>query len=199
MMNYRTYEFETEDAPYGFTFNNMNFDIDLNYTKEMERYGVLNSYSEEFLVDFVEEIISETRIGDIDWLVTHNMKNNRHLKICTSGDERIKITGVYDKDMLEKVSFNINKAISITHDNSRLLNRLKELITIAESKHNIKMDLPVEMIDYIEGFYERSNKIQNKKTFKQKLAKAENSKTELKTDKAESNVENKEIKEKESE
>ena len=119
---------------------------------------MLNEYSEKYLLNFVRDLISDTKQGDIEWSVDYDIRNNRHLKVCTSDDKQIKITGVYDKAELEKVSFLITKSITINYKNPTLLNKFRELILLIDDKQELKLDLPDEITDYIKGYYEKTNK-----------------------------------------
>lgn len=122
---------------------------------------MLNQYSENYLVSFVRDLISDTKQGDLEWTVDYDLKNNRHLKICTADDRQMKITGVYDKHELEKVSLFIAKSITINEKNINLLNKFRDLISLIEERYNFKLDIPEEISDYIRGYYEKTNKISN--------------------------------------
>lgn len=119
---------------------------------------MINDYSEKFLINFVRDLISDTKQGDIEWTVDYDIRNNRHLKICMSDDKQMKITGIYDKNELEKVSFLIVKSISINSKNPTLLNKFKELINLIDEKQDLKLDIPNEITDYIKGYYEKTNR-----------------------------------------
>ena len=119
---------------------------------------MLNEYSEKYLLTFVRDLISDTKQGDIEWNVEYDIRNNRHLKICLSDDKQVKITGVYDKSELEKVSLFISKSVTVNCKNPTLLNKFKDLITLIDEKQDLKLDLPYEITDYIRGYYEKTNK-----------------------------------------
>lgn len=42
---------------------------------------MLNQHSENYLVSFVRDLISDTKQGDLEWTVDYDLKNNRHLMI----------------------------------------------------------------------------------------------------------------------
>lgn len=120
---------------------------------------MLNEYSERYLIGFVRDLISDTKQGDLEWNVDYDFKNNRHLKICTSDDKQIKITGIYDKNTLEKVSFLITKSVTVNSKNQNLLNKFEELITLVDGKQELKLDLPYEITDYIRSYYEKTSRL----------------------------------------
>lgn len=124
---------------------------------------MLNQHSENYLVSFVRDLISDTKQGDLEWTVDYDLKNNRHLKICTSDDRQMKITGIYDKQELEKVSLFIAKSITVNEKNINLLNKFRDLISLIEERYNLKLDIPEEISDYIRGYYEKTNKVSNTK------------------------------------
>lgn len=140
---------------------------------------MLNQHSENYLVSFVRDLISDTKQGDLEWTVDYDLKNNRHLKICTSDDRQMKITGIYDKQELEKVSLYIAKSITINEKNINLLNKFRDLISLIEERYNLKLDIPDEISDYIRGYYEKTNKISNIKQSNKNKSNQNNQKSNI--------------------
>ena len=140
---------------------------------------MLNQHSENYLVSFVRDLISDTKQGDLEWTVDYDLKNNRHLKICTSDDRQMKITGIYDKQELEKVSLYIAKSITINEKNINLLNKFRDLISLIEERYNLKLDIPDEISDYIRGYYEKTNKVSNIKQSNKNKSNQNNQKSNI--------------------
>lgn len=140
---------------------------------------MLNQHSENYLVSFVRDLISDTKQGDLEWTVDYDLKNNRHLKICTSDDRQMKITGIYDKQELEKVSLYIAKSVTINEKNINLLNKFRDLISLIEERYNLKLDIPDEISDYIRGYYEKTNKVSNIKQSNKNKSNQNNQKSNI--------------------
>lgn len=91
----------------------------------------------------------------------------------------MKITGIYDKQELEKVSLYIAKSITINEKNINLLNKFRDLISLIEERYNLKLDIPDEISDYIRGYYEKTNKISNIKQSNKNKSNQNNQKSNI--------------------
>ena len=136
----------------------INLEVCITMNTDDFKFNTVNSSTEKFLIDFVEDVISETKMGNLDWLVFYKTENNRQLRTCVSSDSNLKLTGVFDKGTLEKVSMNVKKTVLINNNNSRLLKVLEKLIDTAESRFNCKLDIPLDFIEGVQSYYKRNNK-----------------------------------------
>lgn len=145
-------------------------------------FNTINPSTERFLIDFVEDVISETRMGNLDWIVFYKTENNRQLRTCMSSDTNIKVTGIYDKGKLEKVSMNVKKSVQINQNNSKLLKVLEKLINTAETRFNCKLDIPADFIEGVHSYYSRHQKtIEPNKDFSKKKEELNNPEKESNT------------------
>lgn len=161
--------------------NNIELEVNVSMMNGDFMFNTVNPGTEKFLIDFANDVISETKMGNLDWIVYYKTENNRQLRICISSDSNIKLTGIYDKGTLEKVSMYVKKSILINKNNSKLLKVLEKLIDTAETKFDCKLEVPIDFIEGVKNYYKRNNKTLPSKDFTKKKEEMSSNKEE-KTD-----------------